>query len=518
MVTANGELLKKIFNRSERRKYHDRFVESLCEQARVLQKPIGFIAMVAWINFAFRIDPVLHPEFPGLFYFRLGLMLAGAYVFIASFFERLQGRGLGLLYLLVVFAFFSCSFFTGRIADDAAYVSGLQILILIIIAGPFLFRTIVTFYAVSIALFVSAVLIYEPDISSMATRYSLNNLVISYILGLALGFVVDRFRFNMFLNQVKLNEALAELQFLITGVAEKSELVTTSSAALLSLSDKMSAVVDAIAEKVKMIAAEVSAAVGQMNASMEQVAEVIQQSSVNVGLAETATQEMNTTIQQMAENSQKVRSRVNEAVPLVGRASDSVQKLDQAADAISGVSETISDISGQTNLLSLNATIEAARAGEAGKGFAVVAAEVKQLAGQAGRATKNINEQIALIQSTTAETVEVIQKVSRDIANIYEIASTNATAIDSQLGSINKISANVDQAATGIKRATENIDNTTMLSSNVTEVVSDLDTICEEVLDISRQVNSSAQDLSGLADQLNQTLTGFDKKTASPEI
>ncbi len=501
-----------LLNRPERRKYQEDFVETLNEQARALHKPVGFIAMVAWINFAFGIDPELHPEFPGLFYFRLGLILAGAYVFLASFFERLRGRGLGLIYLLVIFAFFSCSFFTGRIADDAAYVSGLQILILILVAGPFQFRAIVAFYVISMALFTSAVLIYQPDISSMAAKYSLNNLVIAYALGLVLGFFVDIFRFNMFLNQHKLNDALAELQFLISEVAEKSEVVTTSSTSLLSLSDKMSGVVEAITNKIKMVSTEVAEAVARMNEDMNRVSEVIKQSSVNVGLAATAADEMMSTVQKMTEDSKKVRGRVDEAVPLVDRASDSVRKLDQAAEAISGVSDTISAISRQTNLLSLNATIEAARAGDAGKGFAVVATEVKQLAGQAGLATSSINEQIALIQSTTNETVAVIENVSRDIGNIYEITSSNAAAIDNQLGAVNKVSENVNQASSGIKAVTDSIGTTTMVSSGVKDIVADLDTVCEEVLSISKQVQASAEALTGLSDQLNQTLADFENK------
>ena len=104
----------------ERRKYKKEFLASLNVQARALQRPFGFIAVVAWIHFGFNLDPRLHPEFPELFYFRIALTAAGVFVLTASFFERLRGKGLGLLYLPTIFSFLSCSFFTGRNASMPA--------------------------------------------------------------------------------------------------------------------------------------------------------------------------------------------------------------------------------------------------------------------------------------------------------------------------------------------------------------------------------------------------------------
>jgi signal transduction histidine kinase/ActR/RegA family two-component response regulator len=191
----------------ERRKYKKEFLDSLNLQARALQRPFGFIAVIAWLNYGFNLDPKLHPEFPELFYFRIALTAAGVFVLTASFFERFRGKGLGLLYLLAVFSFLSCSFFTGRIADDAGYVSGLQILVITITAVPFMLRTLLVFYAISIFLFLAAILVYQPVLNTDAAIYSMNNLVLSYAVGFVLAWILDRYRFTMLINQFRLNKA-----------------------------------------------------------------------------------------------------------------------------------------------------------------------------------------------------------------------------------------------------------------------------------------------------------------------
>jgi methyl-accepting chemotaxis protein len=74
------------------------------------------------------------------------------------------------------------------------------------------------------------------------------------------------------------------------------------------------------------------------------------------------------------------------------------------------VVKIISEIAGQTNRLALNATIEVARADDVGKCFAAVASELKALATQTAKATKEIGAQIGL-QDATRVAAQSIQTV-----------------------------------------------------------------------------------------------------------
>ena len=87
-----------------------------------------------------------------------------------------------------------------------------------------------------------------------------------------------------------------------------------------------------------------------------------------------------------------------------------ITNLGEESKEIIGIVKTITDISGQTNILALNASIEAARAGEHGKGFAVVAEEIQKLAEQTKTAVESIGAIVGVVVKNTEEAVVAMEK------------------------------------------------------------------------------------------------------------
>lgn len=106
--------------------------------------------------------------------------------------------------------------------------------------------------------------------------------------------------------------------------------------------------------------------------------------------------------QEISQSVSKTLNQINESQRLVAKLSDSVKDTRKRIDVIGSISETITNISNQTNMLALNAAIEAARAGESGRGFNVVADQVRKLADETRKAA-----------SDTTFRIEEIRKISR---------------------------------------------------------------------------------------------------------
>ncbi len=220
------------------------------------------------------------------------------------------------------------------------------------------------------------------------------------------------------------------------------------------------------------------------------VAAASEQTSTNVQTVATATEELTSSIAEIGRQVAQSTEIASRAVDNARRTGDTARSLAEGAQKIGDVVTLIQSIAAQTNLLALNATIEAARAGDAGRGFAVVASEVKSLAGQTAKATTEISEQIAAIQSASDETVTAIRNVVDVITEIDQIGTAIASAIEEQGSATKEISRSVQEAARGTQEVNLNI-------SGVQRAADDTGAAANQVLGAAEQLSAQSRDLAG---------------------
>ncbi|MDV6331803.1 methyl-accepting chemotaxis protein [Asticcacaulis sp. 201] len=231
-----------------------------------------------------------------------------------------------------------------------------------------------------------------------------------------------------------------------------------------AIADDFQSKMGALADSFVRSSGEVSNAAQSLSATAEETsrqAQVVtgaaEEAAVNVQTAAAATEEMAASVLEIGSQVSRAATVASEAAQEAISTEGEIRALSDAAQSIGAVVNLISEIASQTNLLALNATIEAARAGEAGKGFAVVASEVKTLATQTARATKDIGDKVAEIQTATQRTVGSIEKIVSTITDMRNISSNIAASVEQQGAATQEIAGNTARASDGTQQVTENI-------------------------------------------------------------
>lgn len=214
---------------------------------------------------------------------------------------------------------------------------------------------------------------------------------------------------------------------------------------------------------------------------------------------------------------------ITDSTEQMGRVQDSVQsaadlvdKLGNRSKVIGNIVDTITEITGQTNLLALNAAIEAARAGEAGRGFAVVADEVRKLAEQSQEAAEKISGLVTVIQSETMDAVNsmadgrnqvdegthLVQDMSAVFQSIEQLVVDTATQMESMAKS-------VDEAANNAAAAAEQEKQMRAHSVKVNEEMQSVSAASEEQSASAEEVAAASETLNKLAAELNDSIKEF---------
>ena len=135
-----------------------------------------------------------------------------------------------------------------------------------------------------------------------------------------------------------------------------------------------------------------------------------------------------------------------------------IVNLGEQTGQITNVSELVSNLAKQTNMLALKAAVEAARVGEQGKGFGVVAGEIRKLAEESKKSAEKINNLATNIQTSINRTVMVTERGTKTVTEGIELAETAAAKFVGVTDAVNhvflnsqQISASAEEQATAIR-------------------------------------------------------------------
>lgn len=195
---------------------------------------------------------------------------------------------------------------------------------------------------------------------------------------------------------------------------------------------------------------------------------------------------------------------------------DAVSEVDSQANKIVDIIKIIDGIANQTNLLSLNATIEAARAGDAGTGFGVVASEIRKLAEKskqsADEITEIINNMTVVAKNTTSKTEETIQsvadggKVIKLTEETFKIIYDKIQKANEDVDKITKNIGDVNDIATSVAAITE---EQSAANEEISATADTLASGAEELMQNSLTVGATSDELNKVAEEIEEEISKF---------
>ena len=196
--------------------------------------------------------------------------------------------------------------------------------------------------------------------------------------------------------------------------------------------------------------------------------------------------------------------------------SQQVMVTNESVQQIKSVTEYITDIAEETNLLALNASIEAARAGEAGRGFAVVAEQIQKLAEQSNNSAAKIGQNIRELVVKTEGIVQAMDIIEDTLKKQEESVDKTKKIFDElneSILNVNHKESEMQKNIADMNQAKENVSNIIQQIAEAAEdsafVSANAETMTGQMTEEMRGLTTLMEDLTDVANKLSENLELF---------
>lgn len=224
-----------------------------------------------------------------------------------------------------------------------------------------------------------------------------------------------------------------------------------------------------------------------------------------IGVVKEGLNEINT-LYKITEESNQANREIN----------DVIIQTNKSALKIGEASSVISSIAQQTNLLALNASIEAARAGNAGKGFGVVAEEIKNLALQSAKSTKEIDEIVSELQVNSENAVKTMERLSsiineqtKSVINSKDRYQLIANSMNETELIVNHMNISSEKMDSMKEQILVNMESLSAIAEENAAATEQASASIEQQAATSEQISATSKNLTEIAKDMQELILKF---------
>lgn len=198
-----------------------------------------------------------------------------------------------------------------------------------------------------------------------------------------------------------------------------------------------------------------------------------------------------------------IRDLSAQTISAAGEMQTDMDELMDIINHISSILSGIDTISLQTNLLALNASVEAARAGEAGKGFSVVAGEIRELAEETQKLTKDMGTFVENMKHASKKslqssdsTIQSLNSMADKISNVWELNDRSQRDISQINDAISSMASVSEEISSAMEEMEKQLNDSTEFMRTVGR---DLRQATEPVVNIEKTLDDSVKKMGQMS-------------------